>query len=525
MRRSSVLLFSLAFCTDRALPLRERAGGRVLRRSGERLAGRRRQRPGALADARAARRGRRLRRRQIKAGDTVWLLSGYHGAPELKGGDFAPPITIAAAPGQTPTASVGHLQRRQGLDLARHSRSAPRTAPTPTVGEHRPHRQGERARHRRGQPALQRRPTAPRGARPSGSTWRAAACSSAAPTAYARNNAVTNVRFGISVEGKDALVEDNSVVNFSADGLRGLGDDGVFQYNLVKNVYVSQARRRRQPRRRLPELVGRRGRRGHGRGQGRRAPRQRLHQPRGSQSEAPPTPCRGSAASTASSTAGSSRTTWSSPTTGTASASTGMRNLAHRQQHGDRRQRRQPGAAVDQGHRPQGRHAERERRRAQQPRHGLPARRHQRHRRSQHHAHGSGDLLRQSREASISTSCPARPRSTPAAPIWRPRSIVEGIARPQGSGVDLGAYEWHEPGVGPGGSGGSGGSGGVDTGGASTAGSGGSGGSGGGAGPSASAGCGCRVKGDSAPHPLWMLAGLSLGLLRRRRRYGQGKPT
>src|SRR5688572_29126422 len=40
----------------------------------------------------------------IKAGDTVWLRSGHHGAPVFTGGDYTPPITIAAAPGESPTA-------------------------------------------------------------------------------------------------------------------------------------------------------------------------------------------------------------------------------------------------------------------------------------------------------------------------------------------------------------------------------------------------------------------------------------
>jgi MYXO-CTERM domain-containing protein len=55
------------------------------------------------------------------------------------------------------------------------------------------------------------------------------------------SNRLRNVRFGISVSGARAYVERNEIVNFSADGLRGLGDDGVFQYNVVKNAYVSDS--------------------------------------------------------------------------------------------------------------------------------------------------------------------------------------------------------------------------------------------------------------------------------------------
>ncbi|QDU58135.1 right-handed parallel beta-helix repeat-containing protein [Aeoliella mucimassa] len=52
-----------------------------------------------------------------------------------------------------------------------------------------------------------------------------------------RNNQVRNVNFGISVNASHSLVEHNLVENFAGDGLRGLGDYSVFQYNTVKNCY------------------------------------------------------------------------------------------------------------------------------------------------------------------------------------------------------------------------------------------------------------------------------------------------
>jgi hypothetical protein len=54
-----------------------------------------------------------------------------------------------------------------------------------------------------------------------------------------RANRVRNVRFGISVSGAQALIQGNLVDGFSADGLRGLGDDGVFEFNRVQNNYVN----------------------------------------------------------------------------------------------------------------------------------------------------------------------------------------------------------------------------------------------------------------------------------------------
>jgi nitrous oxidase accessory protein NosD len=53
-----------------------------------------------------------------------------------------------------------------------------------------------------------------------------------------RDNRVRNVRFGISVGGKDARIQFNDVDGFSADGLRGLGDGGRFEYNRIANAHV-----------------------------------------------------------------------------------------------------------------------------------------------------------------------------------------------------------------------------------------------------------------------------------------------
>jgi len=50
-------------------------------------------------------------------------------------------------------------------------------------------------------------------------------------------NQVRNIRFGITVSSNKAIVRGNEVINFSGDALRGLGDDGLFEYNLVANAF------------------------------------------------------------------------------------------------------------------------------------------------------------------------------------------------------------------------------------------------------------------------------------------------
>jgi parallel beta-helix repeat protein len=54
-----------------------------------------------------------------------------------------------------------------------------------------------------------------------------------------RSNRVRNVGYGISIghDAPNALVSGNLVENFSRDGLRGIGDFGVFEHNLVQNAY------------------------------------------------------------------------------------------------------------------------------------------------------------------------------------------------------------------------------------------------------------------------------------------------
>jgi MYXO-CTERM domain-containing protein len=100
---------------------------------------------------------------------------------------------------------------------------------------------------------------------------------------------------------------------------------------------------------------------------------------------------------------------------------------------------------------------------------------------------------------------------------------ADRVARPQGKGVDLGAYEWHEATVvaadggagaagsaGAGGSSGSGGSAGAATTGRSS-------GAGGSASTGGSNGCACGLARPSSTHAAWALVALAALLASRRR--------
>lgn len=176
---------------------------------------------------------------KIKAGDTVWLRSGYHGAPVLTGGDFDPPIIIAAASGAKPTASQVAFKGARGLTLRSLSIS-PSYAPAPMVGTMVSIDAASAHVVVEDSELFSVADAGGWGA----TEWIDGASSGVSvkgADVTLRRNDLHNVRFGISVEGVRALVENNRIVDFSADGIRGLGDFGVYQYNLIKNVHVDDA--------------------------------------------------------------------------------------------------------------------------------------------------------------------------------------------------------------------------------------------------------------------------------------------
>jgi len=52
-----------------------------------------------------------------------------------------------------------------------------------------------------------------------------------------RNNMIRNVDHGIHGGATDSIVSRNTIMNFRGDGIRGLGDRMVYEYNLIKNSY------------------------------------------------------------------------------------------------------------------------------------------------------------------------------------------------------------------------------------------------------------------------------------------------
>ncbi|NCQ60368.1 MAG: hypothetical protein GW913_06830 [Myxococcales bacterium] len=176
----------------------------------------------------------------IQAGDTLWLGSGYHGALEITGAYNSAPITIAAEPGATP--GLSHVRLRSvGGWVLRGVSVSPSYAPS-----YDPMTAIDVDTHGYSGPSMDVRVE---GCRVfsvedisgwSASDWVAMAVNgitSDGDDVTVRDNTLTNVHFGISMSGARAQVLNNSVRNFSGDGMRGLGDDSLFEHNYVANCY------------------------------------------------------------------------------------------------------------------------------------------------------------------------------------------------------------------------------------------------------------------------------------------------
>jgi uncharacterized protein (TIGR03382 family) len=172
----------------------------------------------------------------VQAGDNLWLRTGYHGDVVVRGGSYSPPINIAADAAATPTVRRIAFQQTLGW-VVRNVVISPSFAQTydKTTLVSVDAQSTDIEVH---DCLLYSVADA--------STWNADQWINSASNGVqvsgarilVRNNVIRNVRFGITVTGAYARIEHNHIVNFSADGLRGLGDYGTYEYNEIKNIYV-----------------------------------------------------------------------------------------------------------------------------------------------------------------------------------------------------------------------------------------------------------------------------------------------
>lgn len=176
----------------------------------------------------------------VGAGDTIVLHGGDHGVLRIRGGGGEKPVTITAAEGEQP------VVRKVSLSGTRNWLIRGLTV-TPAAGEARVrNRLVEIGNDGKFGPSHGiviedcRIFTTDDVAGWSREDWNTKACdgiSVGGNDCVVRGNAVRNINFGIAVTGERVRVENNLVENFSGDGLRGLGDGGVFEGNTVRNCY------------------------------------------------------------------------------------------------------------------------------------------------------------------------------------------------------------------------------------------------------------------------------------------------
>ena len=180
----------------------------------------------------------------IKAGDTLVLLDGFHGEFYLRGAYNEFTITIEAAVGQRPSLSriflsAGANWLFKGLTVSPSQAPAYSANTLITVESHSWH--GPSSHVVIDNCELYSVPDATAW---SSDDWNTLACNAVQVSGdcmTVRGNTCRNVDFGISISGNNALISGNLVENFAGDGMRGLGNDLVFEYNVVKNCYAVNA--------------------------------------------------------------------------------------------------------------------------------------------------------------------------------------------------------------------------------------------------------------------------------------------
>ncbi len=176
----------------------------------------------------------------VRAGDTIHLRSGYHGALRIDGYYNAEPITIAADQGHTPKLARIRIRssagwKLSGLCVSPEFADAFEPGTLIDLDSH-----GYRGPVHDVVVERCRAQSVEDSSRWTAEDWNTRACNGIdvdGRNMTVRDCTFRNVDFGISVSAADSLVERNTVENFAGDGMRGLGDNTTFQYNTVKNCY------------------------------------------------------------------------------------------------------------------------------------------------------------------------------------------------------------------------------------------------------------------------------------------------
>lgn len=174
---------------------------------------------------------------QIKAGDRILLMAGYHGPISIRGANFATPVTIAPVPGQVAHAASITVRSSSGLNFQDLKVWTPAGA-TLSANMVRTYPDSSNITFTR----LDVRAVAdsPNYLKWSQTTWLANKTTgflTDGDKIVVRNNRITGVFHGILSMGRNGVVEANIVDGFGGDGMRALGDYSLVKGNRIQNCF------------------------------------------------------------------------------------------------------------------------------------------------------------------------------------------------------------------------------------------------------------------------------------------------
>lgn len=176
----------------------------------------------------------------IKAGDTIWLRNGYYGRLLIEGMYNQDYITLSAQEGHKPKfrsvlirSASNWVVRGLDINLEYGSGGVPRDVVA--IVSHGWHGPSYRIKIENNK--ISSALSVKNWSKKDWNSRVANGVRAQAKEVVIRDNIITNVNMGIEASGVFSLVENNKIINFAGDGMRGLGSDSTFQYNLVKNSY------------------------------------------------------------------------------------------------------------------------------------------------------------------------------------------------------------------------------------------------------------------------------------------------
>lgn len=172
---------------------------------------------------------------RVAAGDTVFLKTGYYGGLNLFDRKNSRPITIAAAPGHTPRLSFINIRessnwRLSGLSISPSHAPNYLRQPIVSIG---PGAEGVILENS----SIESVRDSTGWTREDWDEKAAVGIGLDGRRLTVRNNTVKNVNHGVVNVASHSIIRNNSIANFSGDGIRTLGDHAIIRSNTIKNCY------------------------------------------------------------------------------------------------------------------------------------------------------------------------------------------------------------------------------------------------------------------------------------------------